>query len=85
MRPQTDCYDYVRNYYKVPAYIGARVRVSGREGVLVDHHPSDQYLWIKFDGDKKPRGPYHPKDGIEFLDIERRAVADEASTEHVQR
>jgi hypothetical protein len=33
--PMPDCYDYVRSYYGVPAYIGARVRIDGREGVLV--------------------------------------------------
>lgn len=25
--PMPDCYDYVRRYYGVPAYIGARVRI----------------------------------------------------------
>lgn len=69
MRSQPDCYEYVRNYYQVPAFIGARVRVRDREGVLVNHRPSDQYVYILLDGDTKARGPYHPTDGIEYLGV----------------
>ena len=61
-----DCYAYVRRFYGVPAYVGMTVRVSGREGVLVNHRPSDQYVYILFEGDKRARGPYHPTDGIEY-------------------
>lgn len=61
-----DCYDYVRRYYGVPAYIGVRVRVRNREGVLVNRGPSDQYVYIRFDGDKRVTGPFHPTDGIEY-------------------
>lgn len=60
--PQPDCYDYVRRYYHVPAYIGARVTASGRAGVLVDHRPSDQYVYVRFDGDRRETGPIHPTD-----------------------
>ncbi len=63
---EPDCYDYVRNYYHVPAYIGMRVKVSGREGVLVKSR-ADQYVYIRFDGDARIVGPYHPTDGIEYL------------------
>lgn len=63
---RADCYDYVRRYYGVNAYIGMRVRADGREGVLVTS-TGDQYLHIRFDGDKKVSGPYHPTDGIEYL------------------
>lgn len=69
-----DCYDYVRRYYRVPAYIGMRVRLydSRRdelvEGVLVKSR-GDQYVYILLDGDTKARGPYHPTDGIEYLTI----------------
>lgn len=66
--PKPDCYDYVRNYYGVPAYIGVRVRVRDREGVLVQGKGhSDQYLHIRFDGDARVSGPYHPTDHIEYL------------------
>ena len=63
-----DYYDYVRRYYGVPAYIGMRVRIRDREGVLVAARCPDQYLHVLFDGDKKPRGPYHPTDQIVYLD-----------------
>ena len=69
MRHQGDCYEYARNYYKVPAFIGTRVRIEGREGVLVNHRPGDQYVYILINGEKKSRGPYHPTDGIEYLGI----------------
>jgi len=59
-------YGYVRNYYGVPAYVGVRVRVKGREGVLVDPRRDDQYVYIRFDGERKASGPYHPTDGIEY-------------------
>lgn len=68
-RPQPDCYDYVRRTYGVPAYIGVRVRVRGREGVLVNQKPGDQYVYILFDGEQKWQGPYHPTDGIEYLGV----------------
>jgi hypothetical protein len=64
-----DCYDYVRGYYNVPAYVGVRVKFNGREGVLVDHRGAGQYVWILFDGDKGSRGPYHPTDAIEYLPL----------------
>ena len=66
MKPTGDCYDYVRRYYGVPAYIGMRVRVQGHEGVLVKSR-GDQYVYILFDGEQKKRGPYHPTDAVEYL------------------
>jgi hypothetical protein len=64
--PKPDCYDYVRRYYGVPAHIGVRVRVGGREGVLAQARP-DQYLHIRFDGEARVSGPYHPTDDIAYL------------------
>lgn len=60
-------YEYVRNYYHVPAYIGMRVRVSGRLGTLVKPFRYDQCVYIRFDDAPAARGPYHPTDGIEYL------------------
>lgn len=65
--PTPDCYDYVRRYYGVPAHIGVRVRVRDREGVLVDRKPGDQYVYIRFDGEQRVSGPFHPTDGITYL------------------
>ncbi len=73
----SDCYEYVRNYYKVPAYVGRLVRVQGRgDGVLVNRRTSDQYIYIKFDGEKRADGPFHPTDGIDYL-IQSAAPRDE--------
>lgn len=62
----SDCYDYVRRYYGVPAFIGARVSVGGRTGVLAARRRTDQYVYIRFDGDQKATGPWHPMDGIAY-------------------
>lgn len=67
--PKVDCYDYVRRYYHVPAYIGIRVRVGGKEGVLVDIKSPDQYVHIQLDGERHAN-PYHPTDGIEYLVVQ---------------
>jgi len=78
LRPKPmDCYDYVRRYYNVPAYIGVRVRVGGKEGVIVDAKGSQQYVHIRLDG-QKHANPYHPTDGIEYL-IEKREKAEPQS------
>jgi hypothetical protein len=60
-----DCYQYVRNYYKVPAYVGVRVTVKGRAGRLTNTRVG-HYVYILFDGDKRPTGPFHPTDGIGY-------------------
>lgn len=62
-----DCYDYVRTYYGVPAFIGRLVRVKDKEGVLVNKPGAGQYIYIKFAGDKRASGPFHPTDGIDYL------------------
>ena len=58
--PATDCYQYVRNYYHVPAYIGARIQWRDRAGVLVKRSAGHgwQYVDILFDGDACPCGPF---------------------------
>lgn len=72
---QPDCYDYVRRYYGVPAYVGVRVTVSGRAGVLVKPRCADQYVHILFDGDKRMRGPYHPTDGVTYEPVGTKAIS----------
>lgn len=61
-----DCYDYIRNYYSVPAYVGMRVKVRGREGALVEAKHSQMYVHILLEGDKRS-DVYHPTDGVEYL------------------
>jgi hypothetical protein len=64
--PKPDCYDYVRQYYNVPAYVGVRVTVRGRDGVLVDATHSRHYVHILFDGDHLS-AVCHPTDGVEYF------------------
>lgn len=68
MRNAPDCYDYVRRYYEVPAFIGARVSYKDREGVLVKPRCADQYVHVRFDGDSRVTGPIHPTD-VTYLPI----------------
>lgn len=66
-----DCYAYVRNCYHVPAYVGVRVTVKDREGVLV-RNSACQYIYVLFDGDTRITGPFHPDDNITYHPIEAR-------------
>jgi hypothetical protein len=61
---------YVRDYYRVPAFIGARVRYTygaHSEGTITGF--DGQYLIVKMDGEgrarRRPR--YHPTWEIEYL------------------
>ena len=74
-----DCYEYVRRWYGVPAYIGVRVKAQGRDGVLVKARDG-QYVDILFDDDKRASGPFHPTDGIEYKPVGA-APAPEGETE----
>jgi hypothetical protein len=62
-------FEYIRAYYRVPAARGVRVRYSGmgpaREGVIIS--ASGQYLWLRFDGETRRSGPYHPTWEMEYL------------------
>lgn len=64
MKP--DCYDYVRRYYSVPAYVGMRVIAGDKPGVIVAAKSDLHYVHIKLDG-QKHANPYHPTDGIQYL------------------
>jgi hypothetical protein len=58
-------FQYIQDYYKVPAETGRRVSYQGKEGVIT--RAINQYIEIHFDGDKKPRGPFHPTCDITYL------------------
>lgn len=64
--PMPDCYEYVRCYYNVPAYVGVRVKAGNKEGVLVRATSDLHYIHILIDGEKHSN-PYHPTDGIEYF------------------
>lgn len=63
-------FQYIQDYYKVPAEVGRRVEVKGnptKQGVIVGSR--NQYIIIHLDGEKKPRGYFHPVDGITYLEM----------------
>lgn len=64
-----DPFEYIRNYYRVPAYRGSRVEVEHngklKQGTITGAH--NQYIKITFDGEKKPAGVFHPTDGIKYI------------------
>jgi hypothetical protein len=62
-QPHVDQFQYIRDYYGVPAYSGVRVNAYGKEGVIVGAEGA--YVMIRLDGDKIAR-PYHPTDGITY-------------------
>lgn len=69
--PSPDCYDYVRRTYHVPAFIGTRVRVGERCGVLVRARSDLHYVHVRFD-DARHSVPAHPTD-VEYLPVGQEA------------
>jgi len=60
-------FQYIQDYYGVPAERGRRVHLVGaKDGTITG--AVGQYIEIHFDGEKKPKGPYHATDGITYLD-----------------
>lgn len=63
----------LRRYYGVPAKRGGRVRFTwrnwagSREGTITS--AESHKLWIRFDGELRPKGPFHPTWEIEYLDV----------------
>ena len=61
--------EYIREYYKVPAYEGQAVTFQGKPAVIVG--ASNQYLKLHFDNDTDPAvGRYHPTWEIVYLEKE---------------
>lgn len=61
MATKPDCYDYVRNYYHVPAHAGGRVAMGERRGTIARKAGSQQYVYVTFDGSAFSL-PVHPTD-----------------------
>lgn len=59
-------FDYIRRAYGVPARKGAKVKYKGRRGVVTGE--SNGYLKIRFDGEKRAHGVFHPTWEIEYLE-----------------
>jgi len=62
--PSFDKFQYIRDYYGVPAYRGMRVNVYGKPGVITD--ADGAYICVLLDG-AKHAGNYHPTDGVTYL------------------
>jgi hypothetical protein len=61
--PASDCYEYVRNYYGVPAYIGMTVSFKGKDavGTIVKATTALHYVHVVFEGTRHSV-PCHPTD-----------------------
>ena len=68
---------YIREAYGVPARRGQRVRYSGGSAPKVGAitSASGQYLYIRFDGESKRTGPFHPTWKLEYLEDQPEASA----------
>jgi hypothetical protein len=61
-------FDYIRNYYGVPAERGRQVTCYGERGVIIGTHAA--YITVVIDGDKSERKRnYHPTDQVVYGDI----------------
>lgn len=59
-------FDYIINYYNVPACIGRRVTCYGESGIIVADRGN--YIGVNLDKDKPGRiKNYHPTDGVTYL------------------
>ncbi len=67
----------IRAAYGVPAKRGGRVRYVGdgrsQEGAIVSS--DGQYLYLRFDGTRRTRGPFHPTWRLEYLETPQGLVA----------
>lgn len=58
-------FQYIIDYYKVPAAIGRRVVVDGKPGVIVKD--AGNYIGVHFDGEKASSvSPCHPTWRVEY-------------------
>jgi hypothetical protein len=51
--------EYIREYYKVPAFKGHKISYRGKPGVIIG--ASGPHVKIRLDGEKSS-GAYHPTD-----------------------
>jgi len=57
--------EYIRNYYNVPAFKGAKVKYKGTEATIKGGR--SQYIVLEF-ADKSMNGNYHPTWEIEYIE-----------------
>lgn len=70
---QSYALNYIKDYYKVPAEIGARIEYSGNDAKGLQlgtiRGADGPYLLILLDGEQESR-PYHPTWRIRYLEKE---------------
>lgn len=60
-------FEYIKNYYKVPAEMFREVNVNGRKGVITED--KGNYIGVVFYDDKKMNClPCHPTYQVEYLE-----------------
>ncbi len=61
-------FEYIKEYYKVPACIGRRVIMNGNPGIIVKD--MGNYIGVNFDSDKPNKiSPCHPTWKMEYGEI----------------
>lgn len=61
-------FEYIREYYKVPAEYGREVCINGRKGVIVEGRGN--YIGVNFHDAKAGQSlPYHPTHNVEYFGI----------------
>lgn len=56
----------IRDRYGVPARRGARVEFEGRPATITSGR--GHYIYLRFDGEHRPQGPFHPLWHMDYLD-----------------
>lgn len=68
-----DPFEYIRNYYGVPARKEQRVEITIQMGEVLRGRivgARGQYIRVHFDGEAKPHpGVFHPTDGVKYLQL----------------
>lgn len=63
---KNDPLQYIRDTYKVPAFVGARVKYRGQTGIIL--RGKNQYIVVQLDGELPSKaGVYHPTWEMEYL------------------
>lgn len=72
-------FQYIRDYYCVPAYKGVQVNAYGKEGIITGANGC--YVMVRLAGEKIAR-PYHPTDGMTYKTCGSRPLVEKNKTNH---
>ena len=65
MTVSDDALEYIRNYYRVPAFKGAKIKYQGKDGVI--RGGTGSYLLVRIEGEKT-NVKCHPTWQIEYIE-----------------